>query len=190
MTTTQDRPAPPGIGAELRYGTYEEALTYVGRESAPVEGDVEVNWATIRHYCAAIHDGNPSYWDPEVAQQTWGGLVAPPAMLMSWTIELPWKPGDFTPAPLVMGDVPLPGSSIVNVSNDTTHERPLRVGEKVAARVRIESVSPQKTTRVGTGHFITTLTTFTVEDEVVATQENTLFRFDLAASENTETSTA
>jgi hypothetical protein len=52
--------------------------------------------------------------------------------------------------------------------------RYLRLGETVTAETLVESVSPEKATRIGPGHFVTWVTTYTVDSgEVVGRQ---LFR--------------
>ena len=80
--------------------------------------------------------------------------------------------------------VPLPGHHIINASTTTELERRPRVGDHVSIVEEIVSVSPQKTTRIGAGVFITSLTTYSDQHgEVIARNTNVLFRY-----ENTDTS--
>ena len=81
-----------GIRYEFAFGTYEDALRMVGVRSEPRFAGTAVSAARIQHFASMVQDGNPAYWDAEFATQVWGGLVAPPAMLMGWLIPPPWLP--------------------------------------------------------------------------------------------------
>src|SRR5215472_8679478 len=49
-----------------------------------------VNQAMIRHWAAAFEDHNPVYTDPgRAAASRFGGIVAPPLMLQTWTMPTP-----------------------------------------------------------------------------------------------------
>src|ERR1700754_3729940 len=90
-----------GVTADLSYefafGTYEDALRMVGTRTEPRFAGTAVSGARIQHFASMVRDGNPSYWDADFARQTWGGLIAPPAMLMGWLIPPPWLPTDEPP---------------------------------------------------------------------------------------------
>ena len=62
-------------------------LGFVGRTSgAPRIGADAVNEPMIRHWCQAMGDTNPAYTDPGwAASGPFGHVVAPAAMLQSWT---------------------------------------------------------------------------------------------------------
>jgi hypothetical protein len=54
-------------------------------------------------------------------------------------------------------------------------------GDRLSVVEEVVSVSPEKTTKLGVGHFIQTLDTFMRDDgTVVALNRNTLFRFNPA----------
>src|SRR5262245_28247722 len=56
----------------------------------PADAPDPVNLAMIRHWVDALDDRNPVYVDEELAATTrFGGLVAPPAMLQTWTMARP-----------------------------------------------------------------------------------------------------
>ena len=56
----------------------------------PSVGPDPVNVPMIRHWADAMSDDNPVYLDADVAAKTrHGGIVAPPAMLQSWTMPRP-----------------------------------------------------------------------------------------------------
>ncbi len=62
---------------------------YVGKPmGGPGLAPDEVNVPMIRHWVDALDDRNPVYLDEELAATTrFGGIVAPPAMLQTWTIS-------------------------------------------------------------------------------------------------------
>jgi acyl dehydratase len=74
--------------------------------------------------------------------------------------------------------IPLPGTSMINGSNDTTYHLPVLLGDRLSVEEVLVSVSDLKSTRVGDGHFMETLSVFrNQDDEVVAEVTNVLFRF-------------
>jgi len=169
----------------LAFGTYEDALRMVGATSQPRTAATAVSGARIQLFAAMVHDGNRSYWDAEYARQRWGGLLAPPALLMGWLIPPPWQPprqGTARPAGLVLR-VPLPGTTFINAANDVELLEPIVEGDLLTVVEELVSVSPEKQTRLGVGHFVQTLETCRRQDgTVVARNRNTLFRFTPAAA--------
>jgi hypothetical protein len=166
-------------GYDVPVGTYEDAMAMVGAPAPVRFGAVDVNVAMIRHYAAMVRDGNASYWDDEFAERHWGGVVAPPGMLMTWLIPLEWTPGvDGPPQPLLTARVPLPGDTFVNVSNDAELFAPIRVGDRLNLVEELVDVSGEKRTSLGVGHFVTTVSTYRRQDgTVVARTTNVLYRF-------------
>jgi acyl dehydratase len=175
-----------GIGVisyKLAFGSYEDALRMVGVTSQPRVAGTVVSAARIQMFAATVQDGNPSYWDADFATRTWGGLLAPPALLMGWLVPLPWEPGGRPPTAAIALRVPLPGSTIVNAANDAEFPLPIVDGDRLTIVEEVVSVSPEKQSKLGVGHFIETLDTFTRQDgAVVATNRNTLFRFTPAGA--------
>src|SRR5581483_9017887 len=82
------------ISYQLAFGTYADALRMVGVASEPRTAGTGISAARIQMFAATVHDGNPSYWDAEYASRTWGGLLAPPALLMGWLTPPPWQPDE------------------------------------------------------------------------------------------------
>jgi acyl dehydratase len=166
------------MGYDIPVGTYEDAKAMVGTTTPVRFGEVPVNVGMIRHYAAMVHDANAGYWDEEFAREQWGGLVAPPGMLMTWLIPIEWKPAGGTPVPLLTAQVPLPGDTLINASNDAEFFAPIRVGDHLNVVEELVSVSEEKKTALGAGHFVTTVSTYRRQDgEVVARNTNVLFRF-------------
>ena len=106
-----------------------------------------------------------------VAQAQHGGLVilAPPTMLQTWTMATPvitgiaergGAPTD-TGAEGVMTVFEEGGfSGTLAVGSEIEIERPLRLGDVISATTVIESISEEKRTRLGRGHFVTWVTTY------------------------------
>jgi acyl dehydratase len=171
---TSDRPA---------IGSYQDALSHVGRTSPRYAGEVPVSEASVKMFCAMVQDANPAYWDREAAQHLFGGPVAPPALIQGTVLPLPWKPAGAQPQSLAVFAVPLPGSTLINVSTEAVYHRPFFAGETVTYYDEVVEISPERTTRLGTGHFITTV--FHYEDEQqspIATITNVMFRFGTEAA--------
>lgn len=151
----------------------------------PTQARDAVNQAMIRHWCDAIDDRNPVYTDPELAQQSvHAGVVAPPTMLQAWTM-----PGLRAPDPAadrrraegmsVLRTLDEAGFTSVVATNCTQeYARYLRPGDQVSVTSYIESVSEQKRTALGVGHFVTQAMVYTDQDgECVATMKFRLLKF-------------
>lgn len=167
-----------GIRYEFAFGSYDDALRMVGARTTPRYAGTAVSAARIQHFAAMVRDANPAYWDPEFARDTWGAIIAPPAMLMSWLIPPPWLPTDAPPTPSIAIRVPLPGTTFVNAANDAEFPDVIRDGDRLRVVEEVVSVSPEKRTRLGTGHFVETRDEYYRADgTLVAVNRNTLFRF-------------
>ncbi|WP_246541147.1 MaoC family dehydratase [Mycobacterium spongiae] len=154
----------------------------VGVVAEPRTAATAVSGSRIQLFAAMVRDGNRSYWDADFARQKWGGLLAPPALLMGWLTPPPWRPtqGPSANAPVtsLALRVPLPGTTFINVANDVEFLHPIVEGDLLTVVEELVSVSPEKQTRLGVGHFVETLQTYSRQrDVVVASCRNTLFRF-------------
>ncbi len=154
---------------DMAFGEAGEGRAWAGRRSDLRSADFPVCEGMIRGYCALVEDGNPRYWEDG---------ESPPGMISVWSFPPPWSPGGRPRRYLFALEVPLPGRHIVNVSYDCEYRRPIRVGERLLIQDEVVAVSEQKVTRLGRGHFITTRTTFRVDEEVVAIRTNVLYRYD------------
>ena len=166
------------ISYEFAFGSYEDALRMVGMRSEPRLAGTAVSAARIQHFAAMVHDANPAYWDREFAAEVWGGLVAPPALLMGLLVPPPWLPGGTARVASIAIRVPLPGSTFINAANDVEFFTPILDGDRLSVIEEVVSVSPEKTTRLGVGHFVETCDSYYRDDgTLVAVNRNTLFRF-------------
>jgi uncharacterized protein len=169
------------ISYEFAFGSYEDALGMVGVRTEPRLAGAAVSSARIQHFAAMVHDGNPSYWDEEFAVRVWGGLVAPPALLMGLLIPPPWLPSGRPRVASIALRVPLPGTTFINAANDAEFFVPIREGDRLSVVEEVVSVSPEKVTQLGVGHFVETCESYHRSDGVlIATNRNTLYRFNTA----------
>jgi hypothetical protein len=159
----------------------------VGRGEASVGPD-PVNQPMIRHWAAAFEDDNPVYTDPEFAASSrFGGIVAPPLMLQTWTMATPKITGiaerggspveSEGAGPLaIFDDAGFVGTLASNSEFEIV--RYLRLGDVVSATTVIESISDEKQTRIGPGHFVTWVTTYVDSaGEVVGRQTFRILKF-------------
>ena len=159
----------------------------------PATAPDPVNQPMIRHWAAAMEDHNPVYTDRErAAASRFGGIVAPPMMLQTWTMPTPKITGI-----AARGGAPTEGNNdlfagldaagyIATLATNSEFEifRYLRLGETITSTMEIESVSDEKQTRIGRGFFITWVTTYRDEGgDVVGRQMFRVLRFapDLTA---------
>lgn len=161
---------------------YDELKAMVGEEAGPFPGNDEVNKAMIRHWCEAMEDGNPLYTDEEYAKTTkYGGIIAPPQMVQAYCIPPLWPKRESAPDPLAkaVGKMDEAGYFGV-VATTTTHEyfKPIRPGDSISYKIKLVNVSDEKTTRLGTGCFITAEYTYMNQNgEVVCKQPFTVMKF-------------
>lgn len=132
-------------------GLYGRLKAYEGRSAANEGvGKDLVNEPMIRHWCEAMGDTNPAYRGPDA--------IAPPTMLQAWTMGGLSGHSDRSGAHDELFAL-LDGAGFISVvATDCEQEyvRELRPGDRITYDAVIETVSEQKTTKLGTGHFITT----------------------------------
>ncbi len=137
--------AEAGAGGD---GLYVRLKAYEGRAAvASGVGKDAVNEPMIRHWCEAMGDTNPAY-----------PRIAPPTMLQAWTMGGLSGHTDRSPAyDELFGLLDGAGyTSVVATDCEQEYLKPLRPGDRITFDAVIESVSARKTTKLGTGHFITT----------------------------------
>ena len=153
----------------------------------PLVAPDPVNQPMIRHWCYALEDMNPVYLDPEFAARSrFGGIVSPPVMLQSWTMAPPKITGiaERGGVPIEIGENPMAFlddagfTGTVATNSEFEMERYPKLGDLLSATTVIESVSDEKKTALGTGHFLTWVTTYTDEQgDVVGRQRFRILRF-------------
>lgn len=176
------------MSADMNNETYEQRLqAFVGAELNPRKlGQDPVNVPMIRHWVEAMEDHNPVYLDDDAARATGReGVVAPASMMQAWSMRgyaATWRPdpnatsgGAFTDLLALLDEGGY--TSVVATDSDFTFEREVRPGEHVSFDEVVEDISPEKSTGLGVGRFVTTLKTYRVGEEVVATQRWRTLRF-------------
>jgi hypothetical protein len=148
----------------------------VGRSAPFNTARDEVNLPHIRRWCDVMGEHNPVYTDPAyAAKSTFGGIVAPIAMLDVWDKPgLTFERDDANPQGAALNALDAAGfTSTVAVNSDLEQSRPLRPGDWVHSTLTLEDVSAEKQTGLGAGHFVTSRIRYRVGDEVVG---SVLFR--------------
>ncbi|MFI1029241.1 bifunctional MaoC family dehydratase N-terminal/OB-fold nucleic acid binding domain-containing protein [Streptomyces sp. NPDC020951] len=130
-----------------------------------------VNAPMIRHWCEAMGDLNPAYTGPDA--------IAPPTMLQAWIMGgLSGHEGRAQAYDELLRLLDEAGcTSVVATDCEQEYARPLRPGDEVAFDTVIESVSPRKTTKLGTGYFVTTRTDVRVGESLVGTHRFRILKY-------------
>jgi acyl dehydratase len=120
-------------------------------------GEFPVERGYIWTSCASVENGNPLFWNDEVAATLTGGPIAAPSMLSTWFRPHHWAPGRDVPRlPLqihfdLKAALDLPEA--VMTDNTLTFHEPVRPGDLINTCQRLRSVSAEKMTRLGIGRF-------------------------------------
>jgi uncharacterized OB-fold protein len=152
------------LGARLK--------AYEGRAAAVAGvGKDPVNEPMIRHWCEAMGDTDPAYSGPDA--------VAPPTMLQAWTMGGLSGHSGRTGAYDELFDLLDEAGCTSVVATDCEQEylRPLRPGDEVTFDAVIESVSDRKTTKLGTGYFVTTRMDVRVGQDLVGTHRFRILKY-------------
>lgn len=134
-----------------------EVRALVGKEYGRVYGWDPVNAPMARQWAEIMGLENPGYVE---------GTLVPPAMLQVWCMEGPqlnhYPPGSTTENPYEALTLIEPHGypSVVAVNSELEFERYLTVGERLYYTTRLEAISEEKATALGTGFFITLKMTF------------------------------
>lgn len=154
-----------------------EQRALIGKETAPQPAPYPVNEAMARFWCEMVEDPNPIYFDDAYARTTWlQGTFAPPAMLYTWGRPLVWPE---TKRETAIDGLQLEGCTMtIAVNAVQEYFIPIRYGDRLTSTNKLASVSDEKTTRLGTGHFVTTVETLhNQHEQVVGTHTFTLFTY-------------
>ncbi|MFG3266882.1 MULTISPECIES: bifunctional MaoC family dehydratase N-terminal/OB-fold nucleic acid binding domain-containing protein [Streptomyces] len=145
---------------EARNALEARLKAYEGRPATTAgSGRDPVNAPMIRHWCEAIGDTNPAYTGPDA--------IAPPTMLQAWTMAgLGGRAGRAPAYEELLALLDEAGcTAVVATDCEQDYVRPLRPGDEITFDTVIESVSGRKTTKLGTGYFVTTRTVVRVAGE-------------------------
>lgn len=136
-----------------------EIRPLVGKEYGRVYAWDKINAPMIRQWCEAMGMDDSAY-------TVEGAVVAPPAMLQVWCMEgltaNNYPPGSTTENPYeALKLFEAQGfPAVVAVNSELTFGRDLREGERLYYTTRLDAISPEKTTALGTGYFVTLIMTY------------------------------
>ena len=157
-----------------------EVRALVGKEYGRVYAWDKINAPMIRQWCEVMGVDATRYTSE-------GAVIAPPAMLQVWCMEGPvannYPPGSTTENPYeALKLLEAQGmASVVAVNSELTFGRDVREGERLYYTTRLDSISPEKTTALGTGYFVTLVMAFFSEqpqgDEEVGQLLFRVFKF-------------
>ncbi len=160
----------------------DQVLARIDQIQYELEGGFPVEQGYIWASCASVENGNPLFWDGEVAAELTDGPVAPPTMLSVWFRPHHWSPGLTEPAvPLqahfdLKEDLGLPEAIIS--SNTNVFHQPVRVGDRVRSRQVLRSISEPKTTHLGRGRFwVVDVEYLNQDDAIVGVESYTAFGY-------------
>jgi uncharacterized OB-fold protein/acyl dehydratase len=161
---------------------YEKLKGFEGVSTGTQDGHDEVNQAMIRHWVEAMGDHNPIYTNPEAAAKTvHGEVIAPPVMLQAWVMRgiAPRPSAGGSPQDDLMTLLDGAGfSSVVATNCEQEYDRMLHLGDHLRTRSVIDSISEEKATGLGVGHFVTTRVEYeTLEGEPVGRQLFRILKF-------------
>jgi acyl dehydratase len=135
----------------------EDVLKLIDEVQYEEAGEFPVERGYIWTTCSSVENGNPLFWDDDVAAAITDGPIAPPTMLSVWFRPHRWKPGRTQEAvPLqvhfdMKEKLDLP-EAIISENTIVFHD-PVRIGDVITSCQRLRSVSDEKTTKLGTGRF-------------------------------------
>ena len=169
----------------------EAARIAAGGDSPRRQARDPVNEPMVRTWVEALDDHNPVYVDRKAAEASvHGEPVAPPAMIQVWTMpglrpDPSVQEGD--PLRTMMGALDAEGfTSVVATDCEQTYHRYLRMGEHLEVSTRLEEVVGPKTTALGEGWFVTTVSTWWVGDEAVGRMRFKVLKFRPKQKDATE----
>ena len=128
----------------------KEVQAWVGQERYHQEGEFEVERGYIVSSCASVANGNPLFWDAEVADEVTDGFIAPPSMLSFW-----FRPHFWTPTRSEEGKPlrchfdlkqALGLAEAIVTDNAMVFGVPVRIGDRLTTHQVIRKISEWKTT--------------------------------------------
>jgi acyl dehydratase len=147
---------------------FTELAAYAGRPAGPARtAPTAVSETAIYNWCAALGDALPVYTDAAFASEgRWGGIIAPPTMLQTWTMPdrrttPPSEPGPGEAEAELIDVLRQHGyHGVVATNSDQSYARPVRLGDTITSQATIVGVTGPKRTAIGEGYFVTTQTAY------------------------------
>ena len=147
--TSPAAPLPPALPAEVE--------GWVGKTLYPETAAFPVERGYLWTSCASVENGNPLFWDDDVAGAITGGPIAPPTTLSLWFRPHHWEPGGHGPRLALQLHFDLKERlglpEAVMTDSLVTFAEPVRPGDVIATSQVLRSISGPKTTKLGAGRF-------------------------------------
>ena len=165
----------------------DDVAVLIGVRQYEEDGEFPVERGYIWTTCSSAENGNPLFWDDEVADEITGGPIAPPTMMSAWFRPHHWAPGRTEQRlPLQVHfdlkerfDLP----EAVMTDNTNIFYEPVRPGDELRTCQILRSVSEPKTTKLGTGRFWVIDIEYTNQrDELVGIETYTGFGYKRATA--------
>jgi acyl dehydratase len=160
----------------------KEIESWIDKSLIEDNSEFDIERGYILTSCSSVENGNPLYWDPDVAEEITGGTVAPPTMMSVWLRPHHWAPGrteERLPLELhfrLKKELGLPEAIIA--ANELSFGEPVRPGDRLRARQTLRSISEPRTNRLGTGRFwVIDVEYFNQRDEWVGTDSYNCFGY-------------
>ena len=134
-----------------------EITDLIGVPQYPKTANFPVEMGYAWNTLSATENGNPLYWDEDVAEELTGGMTMPLSTLSLWMRPHRWEPGatEEQVALKVHFDLKETLGLPEAIMSDNTlilHE-PVRPGDVISHHQVLRSISGPKTTKLGTGRF-------------------------------------
>ena len=133
----------------------QQVLELIGKPLYEEETEFDIEMGYVYNTLAATQNGNPLYWNQELAEELAGARIAPPSMLSVWFRPHYWSPGFEGERTALQTHfdlkrmLQLPEAIISE--NESIFGAPVCMGDKLKTWQILRSVSGLKETRVGTG---------------------------------------
>ncbi|MDQ2677600.1 MAG: MaoC family dehydratase N-terminal domain-containing protein [Actinomycetota bacterium] len=165
----------------------DEVTSKIGISQYPETATFDAEDSYAYNTLAATQNGNPLYWDDDVAAELTDGRILPPTTLSLWMRPHYWEPGAEGEQVALkvhfdlkaLFDLP----EAVMTDNTIIFHEPVRAGDRISNSQILRSVSGPKTTKLGSGRFWVIDVEFRNQrDEVVGVESYTGFGYRRAES--------
>ncbi len=135
----------------------DEVQGWIGQQRYQETANFPVERGYLWTSLASVENGNPLFWDDDLAGELTGGPIAPPTTLSLWFRPHSWEPGQTKPRlPLQVHfdlkerlDLP----EAIMTDNEMVFGTPVRPGDVISMSQVLRSISEPKTTKLGSGRF-------------------------------------
>ena len=145
------------MSAESEVDLPEIVQSWIGQDRYIERTQFPIEMGYVLTTLSATQNGNPLYWNEEVAQELTNGPIALPTMASVWFRPHDWSPGRTEPAVALQlhfdlkDELGLPEA--VMSENTMVFGEPIRPGDELTTTQILYSVSSPKTTKLGKGRF-------------------------------------